>query len=409
MPSQSESPTPLELFRLLQAGIAAAKTGQRERARGMLLRIVEHDEENVTAWLWLSGLVDDVEERRICLENVLTLEPDNALARKGLAYLQQQMEAAPPPPEEAPEEAPESTLQPTVGLPYDAFDDEYLCPKCTAETDPNDRRCRDCGTKLWISFRKREKRSTAMWITLALQAYNTLQTAVFPVLMGVLLFGVNAPQVVALLELYAADLGVQPADFQIWLQIGFVFSLLPFLFSLSVLIGLYLRWKPVFYLLLVSATLGLLFVVVSVVVSVLSTDLVVGIAGGGYVGAAIALGTAFGRLFLAFQLEEDFPFERRRILFRVDPDVTSAQMILARGHEYAERRMWGLAALHMRRAVGMMPQRKKGRLALALTYMKLGRYDQAADELDRARQIDPADPQIDELETFLEEKRAVKG
>ena len=407
MSTQPDSPTPIEVFRLLQAGIAAAKTGQRERARGMLLRVIEHDEENVTAWLWLSGLVDDLEERQICLENVLTLEPDNALARKGLARLQQMREAAPPP--EEIEETPPQAPPPAAARPYDAFDDEYLCPYCTAETEPKDRRCRECGNTLWISFRKREKRSTAMWITLALQAYNTLQAMVLPVMIGILLFGANSPFIAEIVGLYTDQLGVQAADVQFWIRVGFFLSLLPFLFSLSVLIGLYLRWKPVFYLLLVSAILGLLFVVLGVVGSVLSTDLVGGVFGGVYVGAAVAVLVAFGRLFLAFQLEEDFPLERRRILFRLDPDVTSASTILARGHEYTKRKMWGMAALHMRRAVGMMPQRMDGRLALALTYMKLGRYDEAATTLERARRIDPDDPQIGELEAFLEQKRAGNG
>lgn len=407
MSTQSDSPTPIELFRLVQAGIAAAKTGQRERARGMLLRVVEHDEENVTAWLWLSGLVDDLEERQICLENVLTLEPDNALARKGLARLQEMREAALP--AEMAEDPPSEDPQPAPVRPYDAFDDEYLCPYCTAETEPKDRRCRECGNKLWISFRKREKRSTAMWITLALQAYNTLQAMVLPVLMGILLFGANSPFMAEIVGFYADQLGAQAADVQLWVRVGFFLSLLPFLFSLSVLIGLYLRWKPVFYLLLVNAILGLLFVVLGVVGSVLSADLVSGVFGGVYVGAAIAVLVAFGRLYLAFQLEEDFPLERRRILFRLDPDVTSAPMILARGHEYTKRKMWGMAALHMRRAVGMTPQRMDGRLALALTYMKLNRHDEAAQALERARRIAPDDPQIDELETFLEQRRADSG
>jgi tetratricopeptide (TPR) repeat protein len=407
MSSNADSPKPIELFRLLQAGIAAAKTGQRERARGMLLRVIEHDEKNATAWLWLSGLVDDLEERQICLENVLALDPDNTLARKGLVHLQRQREASQPMPEKPPK--PEPAAEPAGAQPYDAFDDEYLCPNCTAETDPQDRRCKECGTKLWVSFRKREKRSTAMWIAIALQTYSTLQNLVFPVLMGLLLFGVNTPIVAEFMELYSEQLGAQPAEIEMWIWIGFFVSFLPFLFSLSVLIGLFLRWKPVFYLLMVNAVLGLLFVTLSVVTSVLSTDLAVGLVGGGYVGAAVALVTAFGRLLLAFQLEEDFPMERRRILFRLDPDVTSTPMILARGHKYAEQKMWGLAALHMRRAVGMMPQRMDGRLALALTYMKLDRYNLAAEALERARGIDPSDPEIEELEAFLERKRAGRG
>ena len=75
---------------LLSEGISAAKAGQREHARELLVRVVEQDEENVLAWLWLSGVVDSLDDRAICLENVLALDPDNGLARKGLDALCQQ-------------------------------------------------------------------------------------------------------------------------------------------------------------------------------------------------------------------------------------------------------------------------------------------------------------------------------
>jgi hypothetical protein len=72
---------------LLRRGIAAAKEGQRDRARDLLMRVVEQDEENISAWMWLSGVVDDLEDREICMENVLTLDPDNEVARRGLAWV----------------------------------------------------------------------------------------------------------------------------------------------------------------------------------------------------------------------------------------------------------------------------------------------------------------------------------
>lgn len=72
----------------LQEGIQAAKAGDHERARALLLPLVEQDEENEQAWLWLSGVMPTWEERRICLENVLTLNPDNEMAQRGMARLQ---------------------------------------------------------------------------------------------------------------------------------------------------------------------------------------------------------------------------------------------------------------------------------------------------------------------------------
>ena len=158
---------------LLRAGIAAAKSGQRERARDLLMRVVEQDKGNVLAWLWLSGVVDSLDDREICLENVLTLDPDNDAAREGLAWVRKQKgtrvpssaETSPessaaaraarpatlaaailqedfarrrPPPEPEPEPPPTTPLR-------DEFDNPYLCPYCAAQTDPDDRKCQACG------------------------------------------------------------------------------------------------------------------------------------------------------------------------------------------------------------------------------------------------------------------------
>jgi len=77
---------------LLRDGIAAAKSGQRDRARDILTRVVDQDERNALAWLWLSSVVDGLEEREICLGNVLALDPNNVTARKGLDWVHEQKE-----------------------------------------------------------------------------------------------------------------------------------------------------------------------------------------------------------------------------------------------------------------------------------------------------------------------------
>jgi len=72
---------------LLKQGIAALKAGRKAEARNLLMQVVEQDERNEMAWLWLSGAVDTDEERRICLENVLAINPNNGVARRGLESL----------------------------------------------------------------------------------------------------------------------------------------------------------------------------------------------------------------------------------------------------------------------------------------------------------------------------------
>lgn len=71
---------------LLEKAIQAAREGRRSEAREMLLKLVEADEQNEAAWIWLTGLVDELEDKIIACENVLTLNPGNERVR---AYLNQ--------------------------------------------------------------------------------------------------------------------------------------------------------------------------------------------------------------------------------------------------------------------------------------------------------------------------------
>jgi tetratricopeptide (TPR) repeat protein len=71
----------------LHQAIAAARDGRRDDARVLLMRTLEADPRNERAWLWLSGVVDDPNDVKICLENVLALNPSNARARQGLEWL----------------------------------------------------------------------------------------------------------------------------------------------------------------------------------------------------------------------------------------------------------------------------------------------------------------------------------
>ncbi len=81
-----------EVSDLIREGVAALKAGRRDEARELLVRATDLDQMNVSAWLWLSAAVDTVEEQRICLENVLTIDPHNERARKGLRLLGGQVE-----------------------------------------------------------------------------------------------------------------------------------------------------------------------------------------------------------------------------------------------------------------------------------------------------------------------------
>lgn len=71
----------------LQEGIIAAKSGQPEQARFRLLDVVEQDQTNETAWFWLYQLFERLEDKRICLENLIIINPHNQWARQELVNL----------------------------------------------------------------------------------------------------------------------------------------------------------------------------------------------------------------------------------------------------------------------------------------------------------------------------------
>jgi hypothetical protein len=86
---------------LLNAGVAALRAGQAEQARSLLGQVVRSDPGNERAWLFLAGALSDDTQRRYCLERVLSINPQNAPARRGLSAL-----AAAAQPSPAPQPAP---------------------------------------------------------------------------------------------------------------------------------------------------------------------------------------------------------------------------------------------------------------------------------------------------------------
>jgi tetratricopeptide (TPR) repeat protein len=79
--------------KMVRQAIQSARAGRRTEARDLLLEVVESDPRNEIAWMWLSGLVDSLEDRMIACENVLTINPANQKVRAYLSELQRQHQA----------------------------------------------------------------------------------------------------------------------------------------------------------------------------------------------------------------------------------------------------------------------------------------------------------------------------
>lgn len=60
--------------RLTKEGIAAARSGERERAHALLRRAIKEDDENPTAWLWLSKTASTARDRTACRQKANSLK-----------------------------------------------------------------------------------------------------------------------------------------------------------------------------------------------------------------------------------------------------------------------------------------------------------------------------------------------
>ncbi len=388
----------------LREGIAAAKAGERERARDLLMRVVEQDEDRPQAWLWLSGVVDDLEDREICLENVLALDPQNPYARKGLALVREKLEAqsalvrVDAAQEEAesspgrPVETSEAPPERAQSNPVEALRDPYLCPYCAAPTSPDDRQCPSCDGKLWIKGRKKEKRSALLWILIVLQALNTLGLAVSLAFLIYLL--AESGEVINLLSIYMElPPSVTPEGIRSSVSILIAISSVTFLLSLAGLIGLFVRWPIVYYLLLAQAVIEILGAVLSLVSSL-------------SICSVFPVALSIGWLVLIFQLEDEFLVEKRRILMEIDPRMTNVDSLVRKAATYNEQGMWAAAALCLQRALGLQHTRVDIHLALTTNYIRLRRYDWAERQLAQAKRVDSQHARLKQLEDLLHEIRS---
>ena len=72
---------------LMRQGIEAAREGKKAQAKGFFQQVVDLDDKNEKAWMWLASVVETDEERRVCLSNALFINPNNERAQTAMAKL----------------------------------------------------------------------------------------------------------------------------------------------------------------------------------------------------------------------------------------------------------------------------------------------------------------------------------
>lgn len=421
------SPGAASVSELVKDGIKAARAGQRAEARELLMAAVDQDDTHCQAWLWLSSVMDSLEDKQICLENVLALDPDNAMAQKGLAMIHSRTPSTAMPivqqAEETLYEAEAHDMDASVDEPdevesssslyvedYDNdedddddqsylltanadhvarqseglselppladLEDEYLCPYCAHKTKPKDSRCKQCRKKLWVEIRQKEW-SPLFIMAFAIQGFNTLVVFGLMIAGGFLVQRLMTDMLASAAEAPSLDAGTASLIFYL------CFSPI-LLFQVGILAGLYFRWKPVYYLYLANAGLNLVFATA-------------GFFTGAWFAAIFNVPIALGMLYIVFQIESDFFGESRRIVFKPDRDVNRFDYAMKSGHKYAKEQAWALAALHFRWAVGSKQDDFDANMALTVAYLKMKWFNEAEMVLNHAEKKHPGDLKIQKL------------
>ncbi|MEZ4669529.1 MAG: hypothetical protein R3E39_16620 [Anaerolineae bacterium] len=76
-----------DINQLMREAIEAAREGKKSEAKALFQEVVDLDDKNEKAWIWLASVVDTDEERRVCLSNVLFINPGNEKAQAAMAKL----------------------------------------------------------------------------------------------------------------------------------------------------------------------------------------------------------------------------------------------------------------------------------------------------------------------------------
>jgi Tfp pilus assembly protein PilF len=78
----------VNLEKLLQMGITAARDGNQEGARVLLQQVLEENSKIDRAWFWLAVVADNDAQRRQYLQTTLKINPNNKAAKKALRKIQ---------------------------------------------------------------------------------------------------------------------------------------------------------------------------------------------------------------------------------------------------------------------------------------------------------------------------------
>ena len=374
-----------EINQLLKTAIQAAKAGEREKAHQLLMQIVEQDEENEMAWLWLSGTVKTKEDRQICLENVLAINPNNEIAKKGLKKIGVAIPKPAPPPPPA-EEQPESWTQPKYDLivpeandPHKPkFDDiwssgESLCAYCAEPVHPKQNRCPKCKRNLVGKDPVFPQRSKYLIIWVILRSVNHAITLLVTFFVGL-----------SLSELPAEFMVISAAVF--W-----VIALIVLFVQIGFTAALYFRQIWAYWISILGIVLMVLGTLATAVLSVPVNPTETAPAWLVVPCFSVYILLQVLYVYMIIMAGGDFKRVKRRRVANVDDRIKDPLMLDKAGTMFAKEGRWGTAVLYWQRAVGRAPGNVAALRRLADGYARLGYPERSLDTLNQAyeKTLDP--------------------
>lgn len=371
-----------EIEKFLHAGIKAIKAGERDKARKLLTQVIKMDQQNERAWLWLSGAVKTNEERRICLENVLTINPENEMAQKGLTKL------GFPIPEPAPEPEPEleseedwstpffdpAAMPEPVADPHEKkFNDVWdgsaeLCAYCAHQVQRADKRCPDCKRPLIGKELVNPNRSRYLIIWVVLRAVGHAFTLLG--LLGAVVFSADLP------------LEFQLVSTLFWIVAGFYVIL-----SIGLTAALYLRQAWAYWLSVVILTLSIISSFAGSILQTTSPTPIQTPAAPFWLIFICALPYIVIQLlyiYMVFMAFGDFKKEKMWRIAAVSDRIKDPLTLDKIGQTLAKRNMWASAVLYWQRGAGRSPGNTAILRRLAAGYAHLGFHQRSLDTLQQA-------------------------
>jgi hypothetical protein len=389
--------TTTELDKLLQRGITAVQMSHAATARECFLAIIAADEQHEAAWFWLSQVVDDVEEQRICLENVLALNPHHPKAEQLLDQLEETA-ASPQPlvghrPALSPAGAvlyPERQVEiddlpppvkheaPRIGYSSDSqFEDVWsreadICAFCAQEVTPEQEKCPGCNQSLLVRQYRYETPQSSLhmyWVlVLGLGQIFLIQSFYDIVIQMDLLRAILSVSLMLICFVLAAAIYYR----QLWGH----------LLTMGVMVGIIFFHLIAFFVPFSLA--GIPLQGIDPAISSFVGNLFSGF--GNFLRIMQMMAAVLALAYAVLLASPDFERVALRRLAGISKQAKFAGDYHMLAQQFAQAGMWGTAVLHWQYAVSRAPTQATYMLHLGRAYRQLGFSERSRDMLQTALQ-----------------------